>query len=459
MITAHAELLPRIPRWVGIAGVSLAIAAVAAWLGRFAPTAPLMAAAAVVLLLATMADLRVGLAGIVFAILLSPEAGGSVYVRADDVILGAVAFGWLARRAVHRDPLRENPLLAPMGLLLVAGLASLAAALALGGVDPFTTQPVSPIIAGLHWLKRAEYFLIVLLVAQTLRTRSEVALFSGLLLGVAAAVAAHGAIRVALEAGEPGFRLDAPFDTGQANTFGEYLMLTLALALGLLVHSARPRQRVLLIGVVAACALAFPFTFSRGSYVGLAIAILVIALLRDPRLLLVVAALALVVPPHLPADVTARLGSIPHEVRTLDSSDGGGNALLARIDSYRVAARRVGERPLLGYGPGVVALDRIESQYAKEAVDGGLIGLGLFLWFLGRAARLGRGILAGARERLDRGIGTGYVAGVAGMAVAGLGAIPFTTIRTMEAFCFATGLVIVLGRLQREEARQGVEAG
>jgi hypothetical protein len=41
------------------------------------------------------------------------------------------------------------------------------------------------------------------------------------------------------------------------------------------------------------------------------------------------------------------------------------------------------------------------------------------------------------------------------MAVAALGAVPFTTIRTMEAFCFATGLAVVLVRLQRQEAMRG----
>jgi hypothetical protein len=448
--------LPRVPRLVLVGAAALAIAALSA---RVAPVAPplvfLAAGAFLVVMVATMADPRVGLGALAFAMVLSPEAGGVVYIRADDLILAAVALGWLARQAELRQPLLENPLLVPMVLLAAAGLASASLALAGGTIDPFTGQGVDPLVAGLHWVKRVEYFLILFLVAQTLRTRGEVAVFAGLLVAAAGVVAVWGAGQVAADGQQAGFRLAAPFDTGEANTLGEYLLFTGALALGLALHLRSARLRLLLAGALAVNGYAFIHTFSRGSYIALIVVVLLVALLRDPRLLVVLAALAFVLPGHLPADVTARVGSIPREIRTLDRSDGDSNALLARIDSYEMAAERVGERPVLGYGPGVVALARIESQYAREAIDGGLVGLALFLWFLGRAGRLGLEVRRRARHPLDRGFGLGYLAGVAGMAVAALGAVPFTTIRTMEAFCFATGLAVVLLRLQREEAMQG----
>jgi hypothetical protein len=432
-------------------GVAAAVGAAGA-LRLAAPGTVLTAAGAVVVLVATIGDPRIGLGALAFAMVLSPELGGVVSVRADDLIIGAALVGWVARQAAFREPLRENPLLVPMVLLGAAGLASLFLAIAGGNIDPFTGQGVPIGIAGLHWLKRIEYFAIVFLVAQTLRTRAEVGLFAGLLLAAAGIIAVRGALQVALHAGEPGFRLDAPFDTGEANTLGEYLMFTMAVALGLLLAHRSPPLRLALAGVIALQAYAFLYTFSRGAYIGLVVVVLAAAVLRDIRLLVFVGALVLLVPARLPSEVTARLETIPQEIATLETSDVGSNALLARVDSYRVAARRVTERPFMGYGPGVVSLARIESQYAKEAVDGGVVGLVLFLWFLGRAASIGRDVLTRGRDRLDRGIGLGYLAGLAGMAVAGLGAIPFTTIRTMEAFCFATGLTVVLWRLQREEA-------
>jgi O-antigen ligase len=411
-----------------------------------------------VVALATIADPRVGLGALPFAMVFSPEVGGDVFVRADDVVVGAVAAGWLARQAVHREPLHENPLLVPMAVLAAAGLAAVGLAVASGNVDPFTGQEAPLAVSVLHWLKRVEYLAIVFLVAQLLRNRREVAIFTGLLLAAGAILAARSVSEIATHAGEPGFRLDAPFDTGEANTLGEYLVFGIAIALGLVLTVRSVRVRLALLAVLALESYAFLYTFSRGAYVALLVVLLVVALLRDARLLLVVGALAFVLPSHLPTDVTARLRTIPHEVATLDTADIGSNALLARTDSYRVAARRVSDRPVLGYGPGVVALERIESQYAKEAVDGGVVGLAVFLWFLARVGGLARRVLASARKRFERGFGLGYLAGFAGMAVAGLGAIPFTTIRTMEAFCFATGLAIVLWRLQRREEGQVLAA-
>jgi hypothetical protein len=462
-MTANAPALTlsgRGPR-TGQALAAAGLAAAAAAAGVAAAADPALVLAAVlgpVILVATIADPRVGLGALPFAMVFSPEVGGDVFLRADDVVVGAVAAGWLARQAVYREPLHENPLLAPMAVLAAAGLAAMGLAVTVGNVDPFTGQDAPLAVSVLHWLKRVEYLAIIFLVAQLVRNRREVAIFTGLLLAAGAILAARGVTEIAAHVGEPGFRLDAPFDTGEANTLGEYFVFGIAIALGLVLTVRSTRARVALLAVLALESYALLYTFSRGSYIALLAVLLVVAVLRDARLLLVAGALAFVVPAHLPADVTARVQTIPHEVTTLDTSDIGSNALLARIDSYRVAVRRVSDRPVLGYGPGVVALARIESQYPKEAVDGGLIGLAAFLWFLTRAGRIGRRVLARARERFERGFGLGYLAGFAGMAVAGLGAIPFTTIRTMEAFCFATGLVIVLWRLQRREEGEVVAA-
>lgn len=446
---------PNVSRLALVGAVAVGIAAVSVRVVPVAPPVALLGIGAfVVATLATMADPRVGLGALAFAMVLSPEAGGVVYVRADDLILAAVVVGWLARQAALREPIHRNPLLVPMALLAVAGLASAILSLAEGSIDPFTGRAVDPLVAGLHWVKRVEYLLILFLVAQILSTRKEVAVFTGLLVAAGGAVALWGAGQVAADGSEVGFRLAAPFDPGEANTFGEYLMFVLLLAMGLALSVRSARLRLVLWGVVGLSAFAFTHTFSRGSYIGLAVAVLVLAVLKDARLLLVVAAMALVVPGWLPAGVTARVESIPHEISTLEMADGGGNALAARIDSYRVATVRLSERPLLGHGPGVVALARLESQYAREAVEGGLVGLAVFLWFLARTARLGSEVLRSARVGLDRGLGLGYLAGLAGMVVAGLGAIPFTTIRTMEAFCIATGIVVVVWRLQREDSGQ-----
>ncbi|RDI76266.1 O-antigen ligase-like membrane protein [Gaiella occulta] len=459
-MSTRAALLPPLSHPLATLGAGLGIAAAAALAGGQIEQRPMLLAAALVLVVVagTALDPRLGLGALAFATILSPELGGAVSVRADDVILAAAVFGWLARQAVRREPLRENPLLLPMALLAVAGLAAMAVAFAAGNIDPFRGQETPLVISALSWLKRLEYFAIVFLVAQTLKSRVEVAWFAGLLLVASVIVAARGAIVVARDGGQTGFRLSAPFNSGGANTLGEYHTLALALALGLLLGLRSARLRLALLGVLALNAYAFLYTFSRGSYIALVAVVLVLALLRDARLLLLVGALAFVLPAYLPADVTARVESIPHEIATVNSSNIGNNAFLARVDSYRVAALQVARRPPLGYGPGVVALDRIESQYAKEAVDGGLVGLTLFLWLLWRLARFGRRVLCGARDRLERGIGLGYLAGLAGMAVAGLGSIPFTTIRTMVPFCLATGLMVVLWRLQQEQNGEGQAA-
>lgn len=459
MAIASERLLLRIPKGVAVAAAVLMVGAGSVWAGRVSPLTPLFAAVAIlIVLVATIADPRVGLGALAFAMVLSPEVGRVVYVRADDVVLGAVVLGWLARQAVYHEPLRENPMLVPMVLLAVAGLAAFGLSVASGNIDPFSGERVSVTVAALHWVKRVEYFAIAFLVGQALKTRTEVAAFAGLLLVAGGVVAVRGILQIVLHGAEPAFRLGAPFDAGEANTLGEYFVLLIALGLGVFLNVGSARARFAVAGVVAMMFYAFLHTYSRGSYVALVVVVLLAALFKDARILLVVGGLILILPSQLPAGITARIESIPQEIAAVETSDVGGNAFLARVDSYRVAARKVIERPVLGYGPGVVALARIESQYARESIDGGIIGLGLFIWFLTRAARLGREVLAAARQRLDLGIGLGYLAGVAGMAAAALGAIPFTTIRTMEAFCFVTGLAVVLWRLQREELKEATPA-
>lgn len=443
------------PRALWLAVVSsagIALAAASAWSGTRASTSTLLLGAGFLALVAlTFADLRVGLGALAFAMVFSPEVGSVVYVRADDIIIAAVSLGWLGRQAAFREPLSANPLLTPMVLLAAAGVASFSFSTATGNVDPFTGERASFVLGGLHLVKRLEYLLIIFLVSQAIRTRREVQFFAALLILGAVLVAARSLPFIAASAGDPGFRIAAPFDTGEANTFGEYLMFVVALALGLALNVSGLRAKLALFAAIGICGFVFLYTFSRGSYIGLVAAVLILAVFKDARLLIPLAALAILLPARLPADVSVRVHTIPEEARTLETGDVGGNALLARVDSYRVAAKRLGERPLLGYGPGVVALERIESQYAREAIDGGLVGLAAFLLFLGRTWRTGRQVMLRRVGRLDSGIGLGYMAGVAGMAVAGLGAIPLTTIRTMEAFCFLSGLVAVVWRLQLEE--------
>ncbi len=174
---------------------------------------------------------------------------------------------------------------------------------------------------------------------------------------------------------------------GSPNILGDLMVLLAPLAASLAYSAKTWRNRIFYWGCVGIMGLCCVVTFSRGAWVGFAVAVVLFALLRDRRLLLVLLAVALgalCVP-----EIYHRLAFLFTPAFTYASNKGGrGSRWAIGLDLlYRKG------NPLLGYGlgrfGGAVAMQNqteaglqyfyMDNYYLKTLVEMGYLGLGSYL--------------------------------------------------------------------------------
>ena len=130
-------------------------------------------------------------------------------------------------------------------------------------------------------------------------------------------------------------------------------------------------------------------SLTRSSWVALGISLLVLVMLRRPKSALVWIPAAVVSLALLTAPVRQRIVSI------VDLQDPSNYDRLSMLDA---GFEMIGERPILGLGPGMPerlypiyrplaaprrSVPHLHNTYLQVAAEGGLIGLGAYLWLIG----------------------------------------------------------------------------
>jgi O-antigen ligase len=301
---------------------------------------------------------------------------------------------WGLRLLLHRDEtLRRTPLDLP-GLLLVA--ASLFAFVT--GVDrgysSQTAHDFAKLIVGL---------LLALVAVNTLGPKGAAAL-AGTVVAAATAAAGFGlalyaagratteVILIRLQVvGYPTDRIvrwieDDPTkpmrltSTGvDPNSFGGLLMMALVLATAQAVASRRMLPRWLTLPALPILGLALLLTYSRGAWVGAAVGIAWLALVRYRGLIpvLALAALAALV-------VGVGGGFVARLVEGVQLQD---PATRLRLAEYQNALAIIREYPVFGVGfgqaPTIDLQTGVSSIYLAIATRMGIVGLVAFLWTVG----------------------------------------------------------------------------
>ncbi|WP_213974755.1 O-antigen ligase family protein, partial [Tepidanaerobacter acetatoxydans] len=169
------------------------------------------------------------------------------------------------------------------------------------------------------------------------------------------------------------------------NVLGEYLGLAIPLLLGLFWASGKFRQKFLLTIVLGISTLCLVLTFSRGAWLGLAVAVLAFALIKEPKLLILLLILAILAPMFLPSVVTNRIASI-------GSLEDSSNAY--RITIWIAALRMMKNYWLNGVGLGSTAFASVyrdymiagasaihaHNLYLEVGLEMGILGLFALLW-------------------------------------------------------------------------------
>jgi len=399
--------------------------------------------------------INVALIILILSMLLSPEfeAGGvlgrSVVIRIEDVLLLVVFLGWMARMAVTKEAglFRKTPLNLPIGLYAFFCLVAT-------GFKMIEIGNLSLMQSSFFYLlKYFEYYLLFFMVVNNLQTLKQAKLFVFFILLTCFFVSLYGASLI-----PSGERLTAPFEGkegGEPNTFAAYLLLMMALILGLFLYSRSIRQRFLLLCLLAVAAVVFLLTLSRGGWLGAFPMILTFIFLnkRYRHVLIIVFMLFLISMPYLlPQKVLNRYQDIFSHEKTynlLGKKYSFSESTANRIDGWRRGANEWAKKPFFGWG--VPLGNVIDNQYTRVLLETGFFGLMAYLWLLMAIFKVCWRSFASTEDSFAKGVSLGVIAGFMGLLTNALAAATFILIRVMEPFWFLVAIVVVLPDLLAQE--------
>ena len=350
-----------------------------------------------------LVTLSAPIAGVVWAAL-AVSLGAILETRAGDLPAGpadAAALLLVGIWGVRLATRRETRLVVPGVALAVAPLvvvltleSTLAASLAIAGK------------ATLRWL---ELGAVALATANVLRDVRKAWIAIGAIAMAATAQSALGAIQFVTRWGPPSFAI-GPFlrahgTFGQPNPFGGYLAMCVPLLVVVTMMGWRVLPMVPRLALAGASALtlaAIGMSLSRGAWIGLMAAAVVIALAWSRRAALVAGAAGLAGAGALiasgtgvlPESVQLRLAPALAYLRVFDARGVVPTpdtfAIVERMAHWQAAAEMFVDHPLLGVGPGHYVptypdyailpywrepLGHAHNVYLNVAAESGLIGL------------------------------------------------------------------------------------
>jgi putative inorganic carbon (hco3(-)) transporter len=421
----------RFPLWIILGAVGVASAALVSFLPL---TYALLCIAGVGLAAVSLIRPQIALYLLVLSVPIQDygafHAGGMTITFTKVMVVVAFAI-WLLRTLAHSEKrLAVTPLLIPLGLFLVAVLASITVALSRSdSVDAAT-----------RWIEMAVVYLVVI---NLIENKRQVLTLVGCFFAAGVMEALLGIYQSATMAGPESFQVEDSLSRaygtfGMPNPYAGFLGMIGPIALALLVFVVvkvwlthrdwtqvrhRPEEStnaersglirsvavaMVLLGVVGLIVTAQVLSLSRGAWVGLMAAVVVMALLagRQPlviRLLPLIALAALVVAgaAHLlPGILSERLQSITAEMRFFDVSrvmvTDANYAVLERMAQWQAGLRMFETHPILGVGignygaaydqyavnPFYFTFGHAHNYYINIAAEAGLAGLVTYVAFI-----------------------------------------------------------------------------
>jgi O-antigen ligase len=440
-----------------LTGAAFALALLALWRGFASLSLErlVIAVAALVLFGLVFVRTEFGLYVLIFSMLLSPEFSfgpgfaerRAAVIRIEDVLLVVIAVAWLAKTAVNKEVglVAKTPLNRPIAAYIAAQLVATLLGMVTGTVK--TTSGL------LYVVKYVEYFVVYYMVVNNLETRAQAWRLAGAAFLTAAIVSLNGIAQI-----PQGRRVSAPFEgtLGEPNTFGGYLLLMIAVAVGLAFETRSLRQRAMYTGLVGLMFLPFLYTLSRASYLA-AIPVLLLLFVLFPRRRIVLSGIALagiVLAILAPPEAVHRRVTYTFQGQAArDASTAASRfdpSTVERLESYESAIASWLERPL--FGRGVTGFRFVDAQYPRLLVESGVVGFATFAWLIVALVTAVATVYRHADTPLVRGLAGGFLAGIAGTLVHGIGSNTFIIIRIMEPFWLLAAIVIAMPQLAERAA-------
>ncbi len=247
-----------------------------------------------------------------------------------------------------------------------------------------------------------QYLLWYFIILRLLENDRDFQVLYGALLAVAVIITLHGIYQYIIGVEIPahwvsqtemGVRTRVFSLTGSPNIMGSLLVLTAPLAAAGIYYCKRPLVKFLCFALVGLMLLALLFTFSRGAWIGMIVAVLIFALFADKRLIALMGLAAAGVLVFVPS-ITSRITYLFTQ-DFAEASAIGGRAM--RWETGRLLLTE--NNPWFGYGlgrfGGAVAMNNqlldetetfryfyMDNYYLKTMVEMGYLGLICYLLLL-----------------------------------------------------------------------------
>ncbi len=203
-------------------------------------------------------------------------------------------------------------------------------------------------------------------------------------------------------------RFDGPLAYGPNQT-AAFLVQFAMLFWGLLQFVTRIKLKIAGYAIVAATLFAMMYEFSRAGYIATIFAVLVLGLMKDRKLLLVLAVFLVTWQTVVPTAVRERV-KMTDDTGHLDASS------QERIDLWENAKKVIIRSPIVGQGFATFQLgehvDNLEdthNYYVKVMVETGLLGLAMFFYLLQQMLATSHSLYKRAKDPLYRGLGLGLL--------------------------------------------------
>lgn len=397
---------------------------------------------------------------LIFSMLLGPQLtvgggdeiaavrGRGVALRADDILIAVIGLSWFLRVAVDKELgfFLRTPLNIPIAVYFVICIVA-----TVHGY--YLMRRLNPVVGFFFILKYFEYFLIYFMAVNHLREKEQIRRFLIAMLLVCFCVCVFAISQIPYVE-----RVSAPFEgeEGEPNTLGGYLVLMLCLVVSLLATPKSIGKKPLLIVLLGLMLVSLAATLSRGSWVALPPAILMLVALSRKRLFIVVPLVIVLAaaPFMLPKSVTDRVNYTFNQPDNDEQLKIGtvkvDSSTSARLISWKVILTQdFVHHPVIGWG--VTGHSFVDAQIPRVLIETGLLGLTAFFVLIGLLFKHGLRALRVSRDPLFEAISVGYVAGLVGLLVHSVGANTFIIVRIMEPFWFLTALIVMIPRFEGAE--------
>ena len=250
-------------------------------------------------------------------------------------------------------------------------------------------------------------------------------------------------------------RAEGPFGIAELNSnhFGAFLAHYVLVALAFSMFAVPKWQRI--AGAATFVLAIYPlfYTYSRASWVAVAMGLLIIGLCKMRSLVLVMLVVALAWQVLLPSSVVDRIQMTETEDGELESSAAD------RLVVWDKAVTLFKQSPILGIGfNGFVfetenfQLRNAHNYYLQLATEQGLVGLLLLLMLLGRAAWAGWRLFRDGRTEFFKSLGLGYLACTSAVAITNVFGDRFSQLALGTFFFLFMGMVDRSLQLNKEES-------